>query len=95
MKLLIVSPEKKLYEGNIDYVGLAAFDGEIGILKNHAPLRIVSQILSHYEKRFDLDQGMECFYAKILKTAIQTRTCSFQISKQLETALRSALYQLL
>ena len=38
MKLTIVSPENKLFEGNVDYVSLATFDGEIGILKNHAPL---------------------------------------------------------
>jgi F-type H+-transporting ATPase subunit epsilon len=38
LKLLIVSPEKKLYEGDVDYIAVSTYDGEIGIMRNHAPL---------------------------------------------------------
>jgi F-type H+-transporting ATPase subunit epsilon len=34
----IISPEKALFEGEAQFVVLPAYDGEMGILADHAPL---------------------------------------------------------
>lgn len=38
LKVSVISPENVLFEGSVDSVVAPAFDGEIGILKGHAPL---------------------------------------------------------
>lgn len=38
MRLEIISPEKKLFEGEASSVTVPAVDGSLGILDNHAPL---------------------------------------------------------
>ncbi len=34
----LISPEKTLFEGEVDSVVAPAFDGEVGILPSHAPM---------------------------------------------------------
>lgn len=34
----VISPERKLFEGQAKFVVVPAFDGELGILYGHAPL---------------------------------------------------------
>ena len=38
LKVSVISPESVLFEGDVSSVVAPAFDGEIGILENHAPL---------------------------------------------------------
>jgi F-type H+-transporting ATPase subunit epsilon len=38
VKLAIISPERVVFEGDVDRVVVPAFDGEVGILARHAPL---------------------------------------------------------
>ena len=38
MLLEIISPEKKLYSGEVDSVVLPGAEGSFGVLKNHAPI---------------------------------------------------------
>jgi F-type H+-transporting ATPase subunit epsilon len=38
LKVSVISPEKMLYEGEAESVVVPAFDGELGILRGHAPL---------------------------------------------------------
>ena len=38
MHIDILSPEEKLYSGNIEYVKLPGQNGSFEVLKNHAPL---------------------------------------------------------
>lgn len=38
LKVSVISPEAVLFEGETDSVVAPAFDGEIGILRGHAPL---------------------------------------------------------
>ncbi|HVF40114.1 MAG TPA: ATP synthase F1 subunit epsilon [Gemmatimonadaceae bacterium] len=38
LKVSVISPESVLFEGEAASVVAPAFDGEIGILENHAPL---------------------------------------------------------
>lgn len=38
MKLNVISPDRSLYEGEIEKVQLPGKDGRFGILKGHAPL---------------------------------------------------------
>jgi F-type H+-transporting ATPase subunit epsilon len=37
-RLSVISPESSLFEGPAQFVVVPAFDGEIGILHDHAPL---------------------------------------------------------
>jgi F-type H+-transporting ATPase subunit epsilon len=37
MRVLVISPEASLYDGDADSVVVPVFDGEVGILPNHAP----------------------------------------------------------
>ena len=37
MRVTIISPEASLFDGEADAVIAPAFDGEVGILRNHAP----------------------------------------------------------
>ncbi len=34
----LITPEAKVYEGAVEFVGIPAHDGEIGIMRDHAPL---------------------------------------------------------
>lgn len=38
MILEIITPDKKLYSGDVDAVKLPGADGSFGVLKNHAPI---------------------------------------------------------
>jgi len=38
LKVSVISPEKILFEGESASVIAPAFDGEVGILENHAPM---------------------------------------------------------
>ena len=36
--LSVISPERKVFEGEVRFVVVPAYDGEVGILHGHAPL---------------------------------------------------------
>lgn len=38
MKVEILSPEKQLFEGEVDFVSLPGSEGGLGILNHHSPL---------------------------------------------------------
>jgi F-type H+-transporting ATPase subunit epsilon len=38
LKVSVISPESVLFEGETDSVVAPAYDGEVGILRGHAPL---------------------------------------------------------
>ena len=38
LKVSVISPEKTLFEGEVEQVIAPAFDGEVGILTSHAPM---------------------------------------------------------
>jgi F-type H+-transporting ATPase subunit epsilon len=38
MNVSVISPEKTLFQGDAESVVVPAFDGELGILRGHAPL---------------------------------------------------------
>lgn len=38
LKVFVISPESVLYEGEARMVVAPAYDGEVGILENHAPM---------------------------------------------------------
>ena len=38
LKLEIVTSEKNVFAGDVDYVGVKSSDGELGILPKHVPL---------------------------------------------------------
>ena len=38
LDVVVISPERMVYEGEADSVVVPAWEGELGILRNHAPL---------------------------------------------------------
>ena len=38
LKVSVISPEKLLFEGEVDALTAPAFDGEVGILTDHVPM---------------------------------------------------------
>ena len=38
LRVVVISPEAKVFEGEADMVVAPAWDGEIGIMRGHAPL---------------------------------------------------------
>ena len=38
LRVSVVSPERVMFEGDVDAVTAPAFDGEVGILTGHAPM---------------------------------------------------------
>ena len=59
--LSIVSPEKALFEGEVSFVVVPAFDGELGILAGHAPLMA---LLSDGVLRIETAAGTQRFRVK-------------------------------
>lgn len=41
LRVSVIGPERKLYEGEADMVVAPAWDGEVGILRNHAPFMVL------------------------------------------------------
>jgi F-type H+-transporting ATPase subunit epsilon len=41
LKVAVISPERTLFEGSADMVVAPAWDGEIGILRGHAPMLVL------------------------------------------------------
>ena len=65
MHLEIITPEKKIYTGDVSMVNLPGSDGSFGILENHAP--IISTLkkgvikiteLNQIEKSFEVNGGV-------------------------------------
>ena len=63
LKVSVISPESVLFEGDVTSVIAPAFDGEVGILENHAPMMTLlgkgSLRLGGAggEKRFNIEGG--------------------------------------
>ena len=41
LKVAIISPERTVYEGEADMVVAPAWDGEVGVLRGHAPMLVL------------------------------------------------------
>jgi len=54
----VISPERTLFEGEVDSVVAPAFDGEVGILRNHAAMMT---LLGHGVLRLGPDVGGKRF----------------------------------
>jgi F-type H+-transporting ATPase subunit epsilon len=52
----VISPEHTIYEGTADMVVAPAWDGEVGVLRGHAPMLVV---LGSGDLRIDRDGSTE------------------------------------
>ncbi|HSJ32321.1 MAG TPA: F0F1 ATP synthase subunit epsilon [Longimicrobiales bacterium] len=41
MKVAVISPERTVYEGDAEMVVAPAWDGEVGVLRGHAPMLVL------------------------------------------------------
>ena len=59
LKVSLISPEAVLFEGEAASVVAPAFDGEVGILENHAPMMTLlgKGSLRLGDKRFEIEGG--------------------------------------
>jgi F-type H+-transporting ATPase subunit epsilon len=55
----VISPELKLFEGPAKFLVVPAFDGEVGILHDHAPLMA---LLGEGKLRIETDSGTRAFH---------------------------------
>ena len=56
--LSVISPERKVFEGPVKFAVIPAYDGEIGILHDHAPL---IALLGEGELRIESAAGTRLF----------------------------------
>ncbi|MBR9991357.1 MAG: F0F1 ATP synthase subunit epsilon [Gemmatimonadetes bacterium] len=61
IKVAIISPEKTIFEGDADMVVAPAWDGEVGILRGHAPMLV---LLGAGEMRIKLGGAEERFHVE-------------------------------
>ncbi len=59
MYLEIITPDKKVYSGDVEAVRLPGAEGSFGILKNHAP--IIATLKKGTVKITDAKKGVENF----------------------------------
>ena len=59
MFLEIITPEEKLFEGEVSYVKFPGTDGEFGVLNNHAP--IISTLIKGSIKVTDSNNERKSF----------------------------------
>ena len=62
LKVSVISPEAVLFEGETESVVAPAFDGEVGILENHAPMMTllgngVLRLGGAGDRRFNIEGG--------------------------------------
>ena len=59
LKVSVISPEHILFEGEAASVVAPAFDGEVGILDNHAPMMTLlgRGVLRLGDKKFNIEGG--------------------------------------
>ena len=77
MYLEILTPDKKLFSGDAEYVDVPGEAGRTGILKNHAPLisalkagQVKVRDLAKKEHLFDIKGGiMEVLHDKVIVLA--------------------------
>jgi len=41
LSVTVISPERVIFEGEADFIVAPAWDGEVGILRNHAPFMVL------------------------------------------------------
>lgn len=41
MKVAVISPEKTIFEGEADSVVVPAWDGQVGVMRGHAPMLVL------------------------------------------------------
>jgi F-type H+-transporting ATPase subunit epsilon len=59
IRVSVISPERVIFEGDADQVVAPAWDGEVGILRNHAPFMV---LLGTGELRISQDNTEERFF---------------------------------
>lgn len=63
MRVVVISPEQSVFDGDADAVVAPAFDGEVGILPRHAPFMtllgrgVLSVRQGNASSRFDVSGG--------------------------------------
>jgi F-type H+-transporting ATPase subunit epsilon len=63
LKVAVISPERTVYEGDADQVVVPAWDGEIGVLRGHAPLLVLLgkgtlRVTNNgHDQRFEVEGG--------------------------------------
>lgn len=41
MKVSVISPERTIFEGDADSIVVPAWDGQLGVMKGHAPMLVL------------------------------------------------------
>lgn len=63
LAVALISPERTIFEGNADMVVAPAWDGEVGVLRGHAPMLVllgkgdVRIVVAGSDQRFRIEGG--------------------------------------
>lgn len=70
--LEIISPERKFYEGQVNFVEMKTSEGEIGVYKNHIPMTsiIVPCVIKMHEENEVKKAAIHGGFVEILKDKI-------------------------
>jgi F-type H+-transporting ATPase subunit epsilon len=58
MKVSVISPERTIYDGEADAIVVPAWDGQLGVMRGHAPMLV---LLGEGEMRVTLNGSDERF----------------------------------
>ncbi len=83
LHLSVVTPEKKVFEGPVDFVAIPAHDGEVGILPERAPLvvQLGSGRLKARTAEAEQDWFVDAGFAQVVENRVVVLT---------QTAVRTA-----
>lgn len=72
LSVSVISPERKLFEGEVESIVAPAHDGEVGILPNHAPLMTLlgEGTLRLGDRRFRVKGG----FLQVVNNAVRVLT---------------------
>lgn len=72
MKLRIITPEKRFYDGDVTMVELTTTEGDIGILPNHIPLTAVAApgVLRIHEQGAEKEAALMSGFITILPDVV-------------------------
>ena len=76
LKVSVISPESVLFEGETDSVVAPAYDGEVGILTDHAPLMALLgtgelRLGGPSAKKFNISGGFMQVFANVVRVVTE------------------------
>ena len=91
MQLEVLTPDKLLYRGEVDYVQMPGINGSFGVLNNHAPL--ISALGKGMVKVDQVKAGSayDAFSGEYAETKAQSKVFEFEINGGVVEVLKNKI----